>query len=99
MSDEEKFAIVGRLTMELAESRNDAAFLAQKLEFAIQGLEAFLASIRPRTRWGPRPPVELSGYARKYTDLTKLLALIEEQDQIHQRMEELDQKLRAMGAA
>jgi hypothetical protein len=98
MSDEEKFAIIGRLTMELSETRQHAAFLTQELEFAIQALETFLASIRPRTRWGPRPPVELPDYAKKYTDLTKLLALIEEQDQTHQRMEELDQKLRAMGA-
>jgi hypothetical protein len=98
MSDEEKFSIIGRLTLGLAEIRKQAAFLAQELELAIKGLETFLASIRPRTRWGPRPPVELPDYAKKYTDLTKLLALIEEQDQTHQRIEELEQKLRAMGA-
>jgi histone acetyltransferase (RNA polymerase elongator complex component) len=98
MSDEERFVIIGRMTSELAEAKRKAAFASRQMEEFVQALEAILRLVRARTGAAHiQSRVPFPAAVTDYADLSKLRALVQEQDAALARTEELERKLAELG--
>lgn len=99
MSEPDKAKIVGGLTIEAAELRKSSAFIRKELELAVDALDAFTQSLRPRTHIASMTHVKpnTQEYATKYSDISKLLALVKEQDDIADRAEAVRKQLSELG--
>lgn len=102
MSEQDQIQLVGRLTLEAAALRRRVAFIREELEQVVKAFEVLLNTLRPRaTSAGYRQPgsatMKLEGYASKYSDLSKLMDLVKEQDEAEKQLAELNAKLADLG--
>ena len=101
MSEQDKATIVGNLVLEAGQVRRDIEFTRNELNLVATDLDALLSSIRPRTHGisqNPPVPMKLGAYVQKYADLSKLVALVDEQDALLKKAADLGQRLTELGA-
>jgi hypothetical protein len=83
MSQEEEDQLVGRAIREKAQTEKRLAIIGHELERLSKGLTALQNELTPRTFHGAPPsPLSIPPEVSQYLDCTKLLALIESQNQL-----------------
>ena len=98
MSDDDKIAIIGKLHLEHVEAMRHGAFIREELAQVVKAFDALIASLRARANYSTGTKVDVQTYATKYSDLSKLVTLVEEQDETARRAEDIRKKLAELGA-
>jgi len=104
VSEQDELQTIGRLSKEVGGLKKRSAFIREELVQFVNALHSLILDLDQRTnpvcyqRSGPRPVV-LQEYASKYSDLSKLLELVNEQDSTEKQLAYAKEKLAEVGGA